>query len=148
MRDQARYPDLAAASSQQGLALAVKRTIDVLAAGSTLLLLALLFTCLAIAVWIDSGRPIFYRSRRHGRNGRSFSMYKFRTMVPDAEQRLHELRHLNLAQGNQVKIPNDPRRTRLGRLLRRTSLDELPNLINVIKGEMSLIGPRPHSLME
>ena len=148
MRNEAQFPISAVGCAWRRFMLSMKRMADLLGAGILIALLLLVLTGLALAVWLDSGRPILYKSRRHGRGGSSFSMYKFRTMVPDAEQRLQQIRHLNLAQGNQVKILNDPRCTRVGRLLRRTSLDELPNLLNVIRGEMSLIGPRPHTLDE
>lgn len=128
--------------------LGVKRGLDLVGALLCLALLFLVLVVIAFGVWVDSGWPVFFISKRHGRRGRIFGMVKFRTMVRDAEARLAEVQHLNLAEGNQVKIVNDPRCTRIGRLLRRTSLDELPNLLNVIKGDMSLIGPRPHTLQE
>jgi len=87
--------------------------------------------------------PILFRQQRLGLNKRLFTIYKFRTMVPDAEQRIHTLEHLNEATGPVFKIKNDPRITPIGRILRKTSLDELPQLFNVLKGDMSLVGPRP-----
>jgi lipopolysaccharide/colanic/teichoic acid biosynthesis glycosyltransferase len=97
------------------------------------------------AIRLDSPGPALFRARRIGRYGQPFSMYKFRTMVHGAEDRLHEFAHLNLANG-MVKIPDDPRVTRMGKWLRRFSLDELPQFYNVIAGDMSLVGPRPHDI--
>lgn len=108
-----------------------------------LLLLAPLLLAIAIAVKLDSPGPVFFTQRRVGLNGRTFSIYKFRSMQIDAEARLQELLHRNEMQGPLFKIKDDPRVTRIGRILRKLSLDELPQLINVMKGEMSLVGPRP-----
>jgi lipopolysaccharide/colanic/teichoic acid biosynthesis glycosyltransferase len=94
---------------------------------------------------LDSPGPALFRAKRIGRGGKTFSMYKFRTMIHGADERLHEYAHLNLANG-MVKIPNDPRVTRTGKWLRRFSLDELPQIYNVIAGHMSLVGPRPHDV--
>lgn len=127
--------------------LAVKRLVDILVAALSLILLVPILGLIALAILVDSGRPILFRTERIGRGGRHFTMYKFRTMVPDAAAQLPKLQHLNLAEG-MVKIPNDPRVTRVGRWLRRLSLDELPQLWNVIRGDMSLIGPRPHDPRE
>jgi exopolysaccharide biosynthesis polyprenyl glycosylphosphotransferase len=128
----------------------VKAVFDVSLAGLLLVLLAPLF--LAIAVWIklDTGGPVFFRQHRVGRGGETFRMYKFRTMHVDAEQRLQAMRGENEFAGVLFKIRADPRVTRAGRVLRRHSLDELPQLINVLLGEMSLVGPRPplHSEVE
>ena len=121
---------------------AIKRTLDLTVAGATLLLLAPLLLFTALAVKLDSSGGMFFRQRRIGRDGRPFDMLKFRTMVADAEDRKRGLHDLNEAVGL-FKIANDPRITRVGRLLRRMSLDELPQLLNVIRGEMSLVGPRP-----
>jgi exopolysaccharide biosynthesis polyprenyl glycosylphosphotransferase len=122
---------------------AMKRTMDLVL--SALLLIALSPLLLAISIWIllDSGRPVLFRQRRAGKNGVPFTMLKFRTMVVDAEQRLPELIDLEALDQPAFKIRNDPRVTRAGRFLRRTSIDELPQLINVLRGEMSLVGPRP-----
>jgi lipopolysaccharide/colanic/teichoic acid biosynthesis glycosyltransferase len=100
---------------------------------------------IAAAIRLDSPGPALFRARRIGRHGKIFSMYKFRTMVHGAEERLHEYAHLNLATG-MIKIPDDPRVTRTGKWLRRFSLDELPQIYNIIAGHMSLVGPRPHDV--
>jgi lipopolysaccharide/colanic/teichoic acid biosynthesis glycosyltransferase len=114
-----------------------------------LLSLAPLFLILALLIKIDSPKgPIFFVQTRVGYNRRHFKMLKFRTMVPDAERLQPFLEHLNEAQGPVFKIKNDPRITRIGRILRKTSLDELPQLFNVIKGDMSLVGPRPLPLRD
>jgi exopolysaccharide biosynthesis polyprenyl glycosylphosphotransferase len=120
----------------------MKRTADALAAAAGLILLAPLMCALALAVKIGSRGPVFFGQRRIGRSGREFRMLKFRSMVEDAEDRKDNLRGLNEASGL-FKIEDDPRLTRVGRWLRRTSLDELPQLINVLRGDMSLVGPRP-----
>lgn len=98
---------------------------------------------IALAIKLDSPGPVLYAAERVGRKGKMFKMYKFRSMVVDAEQQKQVLAHLNEANGPIFKIKNDPRLTRVGRFIRRTSLDELPQLINVLRGEMSLVGPRP-----
>lgn len=126
------------------LGLLVKRTVDLIGASLGLLLLSPLLLLVALAIRLDSPGPVLYRSRRVGRKAREFVCYKFRTMVADADSRKEELRHLNERRGPFFKIANDPRLTRLGKFLRRYSLDELPQLWNVLKGEMSLVGPRPH----
>jgi len=96
-----------------------------------------------LAILLDTGRPVLFRQRRVGEDGEPFTMLKFRTMVIDAEQRLPELIDVATLEQPAFKIRDDPRVTRVGRLLRRTSLDELPQLINVLRGDMSLVGPRP-----
>ncbi|MBC7236588.1 MAG: undecaprenyl-phosphate glucose phosphotransferase [Chloroflexi bacterium] len=121
-----------------------KRVMDVVVAGLGLILLSPVLLLTALAIRLDSPGPIIFRQTRVGRGGQEFTCFKFRTMCVDAEQRLEELRPHNEANGPWFKMRNDPRRTRVGRFLRRTSLDELPQLWNVLKGEMSLIGPRPN----
>jgi lipopolysaccharide/colanic/teichoic acid biosynthesis glycosyltransferase len=106
--------------------------------------LALMAAC-ALAVAVCDGLPVFFTQERTGRGGRRFRMYKFRTMVVNAPELKGELASLNHLSGPDFKIENDPRVTRLGALLRKTSLDELPQILNVLKGEMSLVGPRPTS---
>ncbi len=122
---------------------AMKRAMDVLISGALLLLLSPLLAAIAVAILLDSGRPVFFRQRRAGKDGEPFEMRKFRTMVVDAEERLGELVDLAGLEQPAFKIVDDPRVTRSGRTLRRYSLDELPQLINVLRGEMSLVGPRP-----
>ncbi len=125
------------------LRLVAKRLIDVIGSGLGLLLLAPIIVAIAIAVKLDSGGPIFFVQERVGLNRRRFPAYKFRTMVVDAERLQADLEHLNEAEGPVFKIEQDPRCTRLGRWLRRLSLDEVPQLANVLMGDMSLVGPRP-----
>jgi exopolysaccharide biosynthesis polyprenyl glycosylphosphotransferase len=120
-----------------------KRTLDLLLTTGGLLVLWPVFLAIALAVKLDSPGPILYRQQRVGKDGRLFQMVKFRSMFQDAEQRLAELRAANEATGPLFKMRNDPRVTRVGRVLRRSSLDELPQLFNVLAGQMSLVGPRP-----
>src|SRR5712691_12858406 len=127
--------------------LALKRGIDVVLGLALLLAVLPLLAVVAIAVWAETGAPVLFRCQRLGRGGRPFTMYKFRTMALGAERALPTLRSRNVAQG-MVKIADDPRVTTLGRLIRRYSLDELPQLWNVVRGEMSLVGPRPHPIDE
>ncbi|GAB2925554.1 exopolysaccharide biosynthesis polyprenyl glycosylphosphotransferase [Streptomyces mayteni] len=123
---------------------ALKSALDRVAAGAALVALAPLLAVLALAVSLDSRGPALYRQTRIGYRGTPFTLWKFRTMVPDAESRRRELEGLNEhLNGPLFKIRRDPRITRFGRFLRRTSLDELPQLVNVLRGEMSLVGPRP-----
>jgi exopolysaccharide biosynthesis polyprenyl glycosylphosphotransferase len=122
---------------------AMKRCMDVVVSGFLLMLLTPLLLSIAMAILLDSGRPVFFRQRRAGRDGVPFTMLKFRTMVADAEDRLGELVDLEKLEQPAFKIADDPRVTRIGRTLRRTSADELPQLINVLRGDMSLVGPRP-----
>jgi lipopolysaccharide/colanic/teichoic acid biosynthesis glycosyltransferase len=129
-------------------ALITKRVLDVVASALGLLFFA---PCFALIAWLirrDSPGPAFYTQVRCGQGGRPFRIYKFRSMTTDAEQRLAEVMHLNLhvqqwGDARMYKIVGDPRVTRLGTFLRRYSVDELPQLLNVLKGEMSLVGPRP-----
>ncbi|WP_242614042.1 sugar transferase [Actinomadura roseirufa] len=122
---------------------ALKAAADRVLALAVVTALAPLMAVIALWVRLDSGGPAFFRQRRVGLGGRTFTMYKFRTMVADAESRRAALAAANESDGVLFKIRDDPRVTRAGRLLRRWSLDELPQLINVVKGEMSLVGPRP-----
>jgi exopolysaccharide biosynthesis polyprenyl glycosylphosphotransferase len=127
-----------------GLDYRLKRTIDILAAGLGILGLAPLLIGIAIAIKITSPGPVFYRQERVGLQGKVFHMWKFRTMVANAAQLQASLEQQNESEdGILFKIKQDPRRTRIGSFLRRTSLDELPQLINVLCGQMSLVGPRP-----
>ncbi len=122
---------------------ALKRAFDVIGASIGLIAIAPLMLAFAVAIKLDSGGPVFFRQLRVGRHGRRFYMLKFRTMVDGAEQMKDELRERNEAQEGLFKIAADPRVTRMGRFLRTTALDELPQLLNIVRGEMSLVGPRP-----
>ena len=126
--------------------LLLKRALDMVGALTALTLLAPALVLIAILVRVDSPGPVLYAAPRAGRKGKAFHCYKFRTMVRDAEALKDGLRKRNQRQGPFFKITNDPRITGIGRYLRRYSLDELPQLWNVLKGEMSLVGPRPHPL--
>jgi lipopolysaccharide/colanic/teichoic acid biosynthesis glycosyltransferase len=131
------HPELA------GIKQAVKSVFDKTCAALALLVLAPLFAAIAISIRLDDHGPVLFRQTRIGKNGQGFTLYKFRTMVPDAEQRRSQLVTHNEANGVLFKIRRDPRITRPGAWLRRWSLDELPQLINVLIGDMSLVGPRP-----
>lgn len=120
-----------------------KRVLDVVVSGAALILLAPVFVLVAIAIKLDSRGPVLFSQKRVGFNRRHLLVYKFRTMVVDAAERQGQIEHLNEAEGPVFKIQNDPRVTRIGGFLRRTSLDELPQLFNVLRGDMSLVGPRP-----
>jgi exopolysaccharide biosynthesis polyprenyl glycosylphosphotransferase len=123
--------------------LVAKRLIDVVGATAGLVVLSPLLLVTAILVRLREGSPVIFRQTRVGLHGRPFTILKFRTMAPDAEQRLHEVAYLNEREGAAFKASNDPRMSPIGRRLRRTSIDELPQLWNVLRGEMSLVGPRP-----
>lgn len=125
------------------LGLLLKRSMDICFAGFLLLLLSPLMLAVAIAVKLDSPGPVFYYSDRIGKKGRLFRCTKFRTMVRDAEIRRADVLHMNERDGVLFKIGNDPRITRLGRFLRKYSIDELPQFFNVLRGDMSVVGPRP-----
>jgi exopolysaccharide biosynthesis polyprenyl glycosylphosphotransferase len=125
------------------LALAVKRAFDVVTSAAVLLALSPILLTTALAIKIESRGPIFFRQVRVGLNGRPFRILKFRSMHVDAEAKLDALRKLNEAKGPVFKIRDDPRVTRVGRFIRRTSIDELPQFWNVLVGEMSVVGPRP-----
>ena len=122
---------------------AVKSVFDRLAAAFALMLLAPLFVVIAVAIRLDDHGPVFFRQTRVGRNGQTFKIFKFRTMVVDAEQRKLQLEAVNEGAGVLFKMRKDPRVTKVGAGLRRWSLDELPQLFNVLIGDMSLVGPRP-----
>ena len=124
---------------------APKRALDL---GLCILLfpvIALVLAACAVAIRLDSPGPVIFKQRRTGLHGRRFGMYKFRTMVANAEELKADLQHLSIVPLPDFKIIDDPRITRVGRFLRKASLDELPQLLNVIRGEMSLVGPRPTS---
>jgi exopolysaccharide biosynthesis polyprenyl glycosylphosphotransferase len=124
-------------------ALVVKRVVDVIVAAGGLIVLSPAFLAIALAIRLREGPPVLFRQVRVGLHGRRFSVLKFRTMVRDAETRYDEVMHRSDTQGPAFKMTADPRVTRFGRFLRRTSLDELPQLWNVLRGDMSLVGPRP-----
>lgn len=128
---------------QREAGLLLKRLLDIAGALVGLVLLSPLLIVAAIAIRVTEASPVFFRQTRVGLHGRPFTIYKFRTMVVDAEQRLDEVRHLNERQGAAFKATDDPRITPTGRWLRKTSIDELPQLWNVLTGSMSLVGPRP-----
>ena len=122
----------------------LRRAQDIVFSLLALILLAPLALVISLAIVLDSpGDGAIFRQRRVGRDGKLFWLYKFRTMCPDAEKRLNELLKLNQMDGPVFKIKGDPRITRVGRFLRKTSLDELPQLLNVLRGDMSIVGPRP-----
>lgn len=126
-----------------GFNLALKRAVDLVISGIGIVVLSPIWLLIAVAIKLDSPGPVFFRQERIGRHGKPFIVYKFRSMYQDAEARVEQLRAQNEADGPLFKIRDDPRRTRVGRFIRRTSLDELPQLINIWRGEMSVVGPRP-----
>lgn len=126
----------------------LKRLFDMIVASIALVVLSPLMATAAVAVKVGSRGPVFYKQRRLGRGGQQFEMIKFRSMLPEADQMLVDLTDKNEADGPLFKIKNDPRITRVGGFLRRTSIDELPQLWNVVKGQMSLVGPRPALAIE
>ena len=121
----------------------IKRAIDLVGAAVLLLLFSPLFLLIAVCIKVDSPGPIIFRQKRLGLGGRAFIFYKFRSMHVDAEISRQKILHLSEVSGPIFKMRNDPRVTRVGRWLRRYSLDELPQLINVLRGDMSFVGPRP-----
>lgn len=126
----------------------VKRSIDLGVAAALLLVLAPVLVVISLLVWAqDPGAPIIFRQRRCGHGGREFQLLKFRTMVRDADALKARLREQSLVAWPDFRLADDPRVTRVGRFLRKTSLDELPQLVNVVAGDMSLVGPRPTSFL-
>jgi lipopolysaccharide/colanic/teichoic acid biosynthesis glycosyltransferase len=134
---------ITAARFQKRIQYKVKRLFDLVVASLLLVALFPLLLLIAIAIKLTSRGPVFYRQLRLKQNGIEFTLYKFRTMVADADARLDQVFHLNEASGPLFKLRKDPRTTRVGRLLRSTFFDELAQLINVVRGDMSLVGPRP-----
>lgn len=122
-----------------------KRVLDLTVCLTLLPAVLVVMAVCAVLVWLDDPGPVMFVQKRTGRGGRRFRMYKFRTMKTNAEELKQKYAHLNELTWPDFKITNDPRVTRIGRLLRKTSLDELPQIFNVIKGDMSLVGPRPTS---
>lgn len=139
--DDHRFMTVSTAPDHEGLV--VKYLVDYIIALALLACLAPLFLVVCVLIKATSPGPVFFVQDRVGLNKRRFRLYKFRTMIVDAEQKLADLEHLNEASGPAFKITRDPRVTPIGRLLRKTSIDELPQLLNILKGEMSLVGPRP-----
>jgi lipopolysaccharide/colanic/teichoic acid biosynthesis glycosyltransferase len=123
----------------------LKRAIDITACLLVAPLVVPLLALVALLVYVDSPGKVMFTQLRTGKGGRRFKMYKFRSMVPNAEELKIKYAHLNELTWPDFKITNDPRITRVGKILRKTSLDELPQLLNVLKGDMSLVGPRPTS---
>ena len=125
--------------------MSLKRSVDLVLASLALLVALPLFLALALAIRIESSGPVVFTQLRTGQHGRRFRMFKLRTMVANAEELKAELAHLSILPPPDFKVVDDPRITRVGRFLRATSLDELPQILNVFKGDMSLVGPRPTS---
>lgn len=123
--------------------LPLKRAFDLTFCLLILIPVALVAIICAVAIRLESPGPVLFTQQRTGKDGRLFRMYKFRTMVRNAEELKASLAHLNVLPAPDFKIPDDPRMTRVGKLLRKTSLDELPQFLNVLKGDMSIVGPRP-----
>ncbi len=137
------------APAQSGrVARAGKRLFDVVVSSALLVLLSPLFAAVAVAIKATSPGPVMFRQERSGLHGRPFRIFKFRTMCVDAEQQRAALTERNQVDGPIFKMKDDPRVTRVGHWLRQTSLDELPQLLNVLRGEMSLVGPRPFPIEE
>ena len=122
---------------------AIKRGFDVLASGVALVLLSPLFGVLTVKIKKEDGGPAFYSQTRIGKNGKPFKMWKFRSMIVNADKMVEQLEEQNEIDGAMFKIKDDPRVTKIGHVIRKYSLDELPQLWNVLKGDMSLVGPRP-----
>ena len=137
-----------ASDARDSLYATAKRLIDIVGSAVLLVVLAPILVLIAVAIWLDSGLPIIYQCQRIGRDGRHIIVLKFRTMRDGSHHHLEELltvdEELRLEYGARRKLREDPRRTRVGAVLRRTSLDELPQLFNVLSGDMSLVGPRPY----
>ena len=120
-----------------------KRIIDVLGATIALIVLFPLLLLTAILIKLENSGPVIFVQKRCGKDGKIFNMYKFRSMSEDAEEKFKEIQHLNQIEGLIFKIKNDPRITKVGNFIRKTSIDELPQLVNILKGQMSIVGPRP-----
>ncbi|MFP3719412.1 sugar transferase [Niallia circulans] len=124
--------------------LVIKRAIDIIGSFCGLIVLSILFVIIALLIKLEDPKgKVFFKQLRVGKDGKEFYMYKFRSMASDAEERLKELLALNEVSGAMFKMKDDPRVTKVGRFIRKTSLDELPQLFNVFRGDMSLVGPRP-----
>lgn len=129
--------------TQQGRAAVLKRLLDIAGSATALTLLLPVFVVCAVAVKASSRGPVFFRQTRVGRDGKTFTCFKFRSMRRDAHSHLEDLRGSNIQDGPAFKVRDDPRITRVGRILRKFSLDEMPQFLNVLFGDMSIVGPRP-----
>ena len=127
---------------------AVKRIFDIICSAFALIILSPVFIITSVLIVVDDFGSPFYSQMRTGRNGKKFKMYKFRSMYKNAEKKREELLKKNEADGPIFKMENDPRVTKMGRFIRKTSIDELPQLVNILKGDMSIIGPRPLPVYE
>ena len=125
-----------------------KRLFDVLLCTFALIVLSPVLLVVAVLIKLEDGGKVFYSQTRLTKNGKEFEMFKFRSMCPDADKQLDELMDQNEMEGPAFKMKDDPRVTKIGRFIRKTSIDELPQLVNVIKGDMSIVGPRPPLVRE
>lgn len=121
----------------------IKRFFDICLSAAALVVLSPLLLVIAILIYLEDKGPVIYSQTRIGKDGRAFKLYKFRSMCVDADERLRDLQKLNERDGPVFKIKNDPRVTKVGKFIRKTCIDELPQLVNIIKGDMSIVGPRP-----
>ena len=126
----------------------IKRIFDIVMCSIALVVLSPIYLIVAIAIKCQDGGKVFYSQTRLTKGGKQFEMYKFRSMCPDADKKLEELMDQNEMEGPAFKMKDDPRITKVGRFIRKTSIDELPQLVNVIKGDMSIVGPRPPLVRE
>lgn len=121
----------------------IKRFFDICLSAAALVVLSPLLLVIAILIYLEDKGPVIYSQTRIGKDGRAFKLYKFRSMCVDADEKLKDLQELNERDGPVFKIKNDPRVTKVGKFIRKTCIDELPQLVNIIKGDMSIVGPRP-----
>lgn len=121
----------------------IKRFFDICLSAAALVVLSPLLLAIAILIYLEDKGPVIYSQTRIGKDGRAFKLYKFRSMCVDADEKLKDLQKLNERDGPVFKIKNDPRVTKVGKFIRKTCIDELPQLVNIIKGDMSIVGPRP-----
>ena len=121
----------------------IKRFFDICLSSAALVVLSPLLLVIAILIYLEDKGPVIYSQTRIGKDGRAFKLYKFRSMCVDADEKLKDLQKLNERDGPVFKIKNDPRVTKIGKFIRKTCIDELPQLVNIIKGDMSIVGPRP-----
>lgn len=121
----------------------IKRFFDIFLSSAALVVLSPLLLVIAILIYLEDKGPVIYSQTRIGKDGRAFKLYKFRSMCVDADEKLKDLQKLNERDGPVFKIKNDPRVTKVGKFIRKTCIDELPQLVNIIKGDMSIVGPRP-----